>query len=159
MHKLKKVGSKLSEEDQRTLAQFKKKYQHLPEFKEIETKLKLLEYDDATSDEERHKVISDLASSKFLNLTFDYQKPEDIQRLESSSSQAEDESEKDDRDDEMECEEGEYLDVSGEGNEYGDEYVLEQEQVMQQEEQMNINNDLFDYDDEIRVANAMPQIQ
>ena len=97
--------------------------------------------------------------TKGLNLTFDYQKPEDIQRLESSSSQAEDESEKDDRDDEMECEEGEYLDVSGEGNKYGDEYVLEQEQVMQQEEQMNINNDLFDYDDEIRVANAMPQIQ
>ena len=52
------------------------------------TKLKFLEYDEATTDEQRSSIIGELASNKYLNLTFDHQKPEDLQRkgLDSESS-------------------------------------------------------------------------
>jgi hypothetical protein len=64
--RLKTVGSKLTEDDQKILAQFKVKYQYSQEFKEIETRLKLLEYDDvsnANDEERRAKILGDLASS------------------------------------------------------------------------------------------------
>ena len=93
--RMKKVGSKLSEEDQAMYDQFKKKFPHERLFKQIEIRLKLLEYDDAQTEEERKKVIQELASYKILGLTFDHEKPDDIQRaggMESSSSQAAEES-------------------------------------------------------------------
>ena len=91
LDKIKKVGSKLSAEDLELYSKFAKKYQGSIEHKEIETKLKFLEYDDATTQEERDKVLNDLVSVKFLNLSFEHAKPDDLQRhgLESSSSAAE----------------------------------------------------------------------
>eukprot|EP00347_Sterkiella_histriomuscorum_P016748 403352004 len=99
--RMKKVGGALlqSEEDQKLLQQFKKKYgkgQHSSYYKQIETRLNFMAYDSAQTEEERDKVLEELVQ-KQLYLSFNFEKPDELQRargaLDTSSSQAPDESE------------------------------------------------------------------
>ena len=83
-------------EDQQMLEQFKKKYEKGPEssyYKQIESRLLLLSYDVAETEEERKKILEEITYKK-LHLTFDDQKPDELLRakahLDSSSSQAND---------------------------------------------------------------------
>ncbi|CDW90653.1 UNKNOWN [Stylonychia lemnae] len=148
--RMKTVGSKLSEEDQTMFEQFRNKYQHETLFKQIEIRLKLLEYDDAADEEQRKKVVQDLASAKFLSLYFNFQKPDDIQRHEgeSSSSQAAEESHQDDEESAGEASEPEDKSY---GSEVGDEEV-EQESNQRNQNNIDVDLDLDSYGDEINAA-------
>ena len=63
------------------------------ELREIEARLKFLTYDEATSDEDRNRILADIQASYLSGLNFNHQKPDDLSKragADSESSEAED---------------------------------------------------------------------
>lgn len=86
--RFKKVGGDLTEEDRKLFEQFTNKYYNHQEYREIDTRLKLLKYDAAKTEDEKKAALQAIASN-LLGVGFNHYKPEDIQRMghDSQSSQ------------------------------------------------------------------------
>ncbi len=61
INRFKQVGSKLTDHDKKLLEQFKKKYKDHPDYLEISTKLRLLEYDEADQEDKKQQILGLLA--------------------------------------------------------------------------------------------------
>jgi hypothetical protein len=55
---------------------FKQKYYQTPEFKQIEARWKLLQYDASTTADEKQELLKEI-NNTFLHLEFEHYKPED----------------------------------------------------------------------------------
>eukprot|EP00347_Sterkiella_histriomuscorum_P022623 403337784 len=92
--KMKKVGSKLDDQDQQLLVQFQQRYWNSRCYKKISARLEMYQYEQTASEEQRARILKGLATKADYNmyLNYDHVKPEDMRRQDDShSSQSEDE--------------------------------------------------------------------
>ena len=66
------------------MKQFKAKYNGTEQYLSIQNRLKLLKYDDATTEQEKSEIIQQIRDMLYLN--FNHYKPEDINKLNQSMS-------------------------------------------------------------------------
>ena len=86
-------GKPLTAEELAHMTQFRSKYCNTNELREIEARLKFLTYDEATSDEDRTRALTDIQQSYLPGFNFSHQKPDDLSKragADSESSEAED---------------------------------------------------------------------
>ena len=80
LDRFRREGAKdFSPEEQKHFDQFQKQYPYSSEFRQVQARLSLLKYDNATTDAERQATLQHILHN-YLGLSFEHYKPDDYAR-------------------------------------------------------------------------------